>query len=175
MEKDMKGEGVQEQSPHTNFLKTNDRLVNLKNVSNINIIKDKEKSKYRIIFNMNYNIEIQEYKRSKLISDYIYWDSIDENDLGYNLDYILKNDYFNNNFINQANNQGFINVNEISSIKFSEKKHRVIFNLSHPITFTDFDGCDKITSEFVYVNCSSFEQYKEYVQYILHELTYLGE
>lgn len=152
------------------FLQTNDRLINLKNVSNINILQDRK----RIVFNLNYNIEItSDYEGySKFISDYVYWDAISENDLNENLEVLKSNNYFKNNFITQSCEHGFINVNEISSIKFSEKKHRVIFNLSHPITFKDFDGNERITSEFVYVNCKDFNKYKEYVQFVK---TTLGE
>lgn len=154
------------------FLQTNDRLINLKNVSNINILKESN----RIIFNLNYNIEIiffdktERRERSKFISDYVYWDAINFEDMTQNLEHLNGNEYFCENFIKQVNDNGFINKNEISSVKFSEKKHRVIFNLSHPITFNDFDGKEKITSEFVYVNCDDFNQYKDYVQYVRNEL-----
>lgn len=145
------------------FLKTNDRIINLKNVSNINILKDRN----RIIFNLNYNIEIvTDYDSSKQISDYVYWDSINSDDLLQNLDHLEKSKYFKENFIEQIDGQGFINVNEISSIKFSDKKLRVIFNLSHPVTFRDHSGTERITSEFVYVNCRSPQKYKEYVAYV---------
>ncbi len=147
------------------FLKTNDRVVNLKNVSNINIIRGRERN--RIIFNMNYHIEIKE---GKFISDYVYWDAIDTQDLEQNIGYLIKNKYFCDNFIEQIDGKGYINVLEISSIKFAEKKNRVIFNLSHPITFKDFSDCTKLTSEFVYVNCSTFEKYKHYVEYVQQEL-----
>lgn len=152
------------------FLNTNDRIINLKNVSNINIIKDNNKGSYRIVFNMNYNIEIGTNYSSKFISDYVYWDGINEDDLTRNIIHLNENEYFKNNFINQVQGEGYINKNEISSIKFSEKKHRVIFNLSHPVTFKDFDGNERITSEFVYVNCNDFGIYKEYVNYIQTEL-----
>lgn len=152
------------------FLKTNDRLINLKNVSNINILKDINKNKFRIIFNMNYNIEIQNGNHSKFISDYVYWDSINKQDLEQNIVHLEGNKYFQDNFISHAEKTGFININEISSVKLSEKKHRVIFNLSHPVTFRDFDGKEKITSEFVYVNCVDFKQYNQYVQYIQNEI-----
>lgn len=146
------------------FLKTNDRVINLKNVSNINILRDRN----RIVFNLNYNIEISTDFDSfgKFISDYVYWDSISGVDLELNLGHLVQNQYFKDNFLKQANGEGYINKNEISSIKFSEKKHRVIFNLSHPVTFKDYDGNERITSEFVYVNCKDFAQYKEYVQYV---------
>lgn len=154
------------------FLQTTDRIINLQNVSNINILKESN----RIIFNMNYNIEIayfdkvQRKEKSKFISDYVYWDAYSYNDMIANLKALQTLDYFKDNFIEQTPGNGFINKNEISSIKFSEKKNRVIFNLSHPVTFTDFDGKEKITSEFVYVNCSDVNQYDSYVDYVKSEL-----
>lgn len=154
------------------FLQTNDRIINLKNVSNINIIKETN----RIVFNLNYNIEITYFdkftktEKRKFISDYVYWDAINSENLKQNLSYLMEDSYFKNNFIKQIEDSGFINYNYISSIKFSEKKNRVIFNLSHPITFIDGDGKEKITSEFVYVNCSDFNQYKDYVLYVKKEI-----
>jgi hypothetical protein len=148
------------------FLKTNDRIVNLKNVSNINIIKDRN----RIVFNLNYQIEISDKWNTKFISDYVYWDAINADDMKYNLKHLMDNKYFKDNFILQVDGNGFINVQEISSVKFSEKKSRVIFNLGHPVTFVDFDGRNKITSEFVYVNCENSEQYNEYTKYVMKEL-----
>ena len=145
-----------------NFLQTNDRIINLKNVSNINIIRDKN----RIVFNLNYNIQILTEQSTKLISDYVYWDAINAENLKQNLDHLKLNSYFIENFIEEVNDSGYININEISSIKFSEKKFRVIFNLSHPVTFRDFDRKERITSEFVYVNCTNLDQYKRYEQYI---------
>jgi hypothetical protein len=150
------------------FLTTNDRLVNLQNVSNINVIRDRN----RIVFNLNYNIEIKkDYKgKVKFISDYVYWDAKTDEELNQFIDIIIGQDYFKGNFIDQIDGNGFININEISSIKFSDRKYRVIFNLSHPITFKDFDGNERITSEFVYVNCKDSTQYNEYVKYVKQTL-----
>lgn len=144
------------------FLQTNDRIINLKNVSNINILAERK----RIVFNLNYNIEITPTSKSKLISDYVYWDSINQEDLQQNIKYIESNDYFTGNFLKQLNDQGFININEISSVKFSDKKYRVIFNLAHPVTFRDFDKRERITSEFVYVNCQDVMSYTNYSNYV---------
>lgn len=150
------------------FLQTNDRLINLKNVSNINVIRDYENGRFRIVFNMNYSIEIHGRKR---ISDYVYWDAINIDDLNNNIEYLRSDEYFKQNYIRNNTDCGcFINKNEISSIKFSEKKNRVIFNLSHPVTFTDWEDKDKITSEFVYVNCTSFDEYQDYVKYVKETL-----
>lgn len=150
------------------FLQTNDRIINLKNVSNINILVDRN----RIVFNLNYSIEIDANGRTKLISDYVYWDSVSKDNLELNIKHLGSNNYFKDNFLTQPTSNGFINLNEISSVKLSEKKNRVIFNLSHPITFKDFDGNERITSEFVYVNCKDVNEFKTYVNYIK---TILGE
>ena len=146
------------------FIQTNDRLVNLKNVSNINVLHERD----RIIFNMNYNIEMpsNQWNDSKLISDYVYWDGVNKEDFLQNLVFLNENKYFQDNFIDQIDGMGYININEISSVKFSEKKNRVIFNLSHPVTFTDFNNNNKITSEFVYVNCKNIEQFNDYAEYL---------
>lgn len=152
------------------FIKTNDRLINLKNVSNINVIRNFNKDQYRIIFNMNYNIEIKSGHHTKLISDYVYWDVSDSKELEDKLESLESNEYFNENFIDQVDDNGYVNINEISSVKFIAHKNRVIFNLSHPVTFTDFDSKDKITSEFVYVNCNTQSQFSEYVKYLSEEL-----
>lgn len=144
------------------FLKTNDRIVNLKNVSNINILKDK----MRIVFNLNYSIEINNSRGSKMISDYVYWDAVDSEDFHDNIVRIKSNEFVQVAFIPYVDESGFVNISEISSVKFSEKKNRVIFNLSHPVSFTDFDRNEKITSEFVYVNCpdGTYKEYRDTVQ-----------
>ena len=146
------------------FLQTNDRTINLRNVSNINILH----ASNRIVFNLNYNIEIPNATcaGTKLISDYVYWDAVDAQDQQENISRLLANEYLAENFLRDSSNNVFVNMNEISSIKYSEKKHRVIFNLSHPVTFRDHDKKERVTSEFVYVNCNSFAHYKEYVNYV---------
>jgi len=146
-----------------NFIRTSDRLVNLKNVSNINILHGECN---RVIFNMNYNIEMGK----KQISDYVYWDATDLKELERNIQYLKLNTYFCDNFIYQIDGKGFININEISSVKLAPKKNRVIFNLSHPVSFRDFSGNEKLTSEFVYVNCNTLDKYKQYVEYVQQRL-----
>jgi len=143
------------------FIKAGDRLVNLANVSNINIVK------YRIVLNMNYSVEIVTQK-GKIISDYVYWDASNEEEFNANMEILEDVDYFNENFISKQRN-GYINVNEISSIKFVNEKRRVIFNLSHPVGFRDRDGENRITSEFIYANCRTEEEYNEYVSYVINE------
>lgn len=144
------------------FIKTNDRMINLQNVSNINVLRDRN----RIVFNMNYCVDLSNKDYSKSISDYVYWDMNSVSELDINLEILYKNKYFTNNFISKTNDNGYINTNEISSIKFAKHKFRVIFNLSHPISFKNKDQESKITSEFVYVNCNNLKTYSEYITYI---------
>ena len=137
------------------FVTVSDKVVNLKNVSNINIVGS------RIIFNMNYNINIG---HNKFISDYVYWEGT-QDDLNARLKILNCNDYFVSNFIEKVNN-GYVNINEISSMKLLENKYRVIFNLSHPVSFKDHNGVQRLTSEFVYVDCGHEKEFKEYVKYV---------
>lgn len=150
------------------FLEIKDVLVNLKNVSNINILNNKN----RIIFNLNYSINIG--KKTK--SDYIYWDSSSREEFNNNLKLIENNVYFKQNFIPKINN-GYININEISSIKFIEKKYRVIFNLNNPVTFStdNTNLATNITSDFVYVNCYNLNGYKQYRKFVKNSLTNFKE
>ena len=136
------------------FIKTNDRLVSLKNVSNINIIT---KSEPRIVFHLNYFIEIERDGRFKMISDYVYWDFISHSDFENAMAVLRGNEFIKSKFIEHRD--GFVNIDEVSSIKFAEKKNRVIFNMSHPVTFVDYNGDDNVTSEFVYVNCNTREDF----------------
>lgn len=141
------------------FILTPERYVNLKNVSNINIDNN------RIIFNMSYNINISSNKQ---ISDYVYWEG-DANDLDARIHIIESNSYFNGNFIRKIKG-GYININEVSSVKILDKKMRVIFNLSHPVTFKDYQGNLKLTSEFVYVDASHEKEFNQYVNYVKETL-----
>jgi hypothetical protein len=147
------------------FFQVNDKIINLKNVSNINVLKNKK----RIIFNMNYSIDISVGKQQKTISDYVYWDCVDLNSLNDNITSLIGCKYFYSNFIENGHG-GFINTQEISSIKFVKSKKRVIFNLSHPVTFIDSDQKAKITSEFVYCNFNNTEEYSSYVYYLQEAL-----
>lgn len=150
------------------FIKTNDRLVNLENVSNINILPHEK----RIVFNLDYSIEIIQDGELKYISDYVYWDLIDDANFKYALEVIGKNVYIHANFI--PHEKGFINRHEISSIKFSDKKNRVIFNLSHPVTFMDFSGHSRITSEYVYVDFKNYGDYSAYADLVENTLITKG-
>lgn len=130
------------------FIKTNDKIINLKNVSNINVLDT------RIVFNMNYSIEI----RDKVISDYTYWDFDTREELEVIVDILRTSSFIETTFIGY--NNAFVNINEISSIKYADRKNRIIFNLSHPVSFNNHNG-QSITSEFVYFNYTDIEEYQD--------------
>lgn len=127
------------------WIKTSSVMVNLRNVSNINILDS------RIVFNMNYTIDISNSQNPKFISDYVYWDSKTEQDIITKLEALQRNEYIQENFI--FVDDCYINTNEISSIKFLDSQSRIIFNLSHPVSFKGKHS-HNLTSEFVYINCS---------------------
>jgi hypothetical protein len=116
---------------------------------------------------MNYNIEIEKNQEYKIISDYVYWDLL-PSEFDNRLKDISENTYIVDNFITHDN--GYINKDEISSIKFAEKKQRVIFNLSHTVSFIDNYGNQHMTSEFVYVNFNNENDYNLYIQEIKSKL-----
>lgn len=140
------------------LIKVDDLIVNLKNVSNIVILNN------RIVFNMNYTICIKTGYHDKFISDYVYWDS----DVEINREFLYKNEYIQDNFI--IVNKHLINKNEISSIKFLENQSRIIFNMSHPVTFKDRNGNKSLTSEFVYIDfdkTSDFQEAKQKIERVI--------
>lgn len=155
------------------FLEIEDKILNLQNISNVNILKNRR----RIVFNMKYSIEIDsEDKHSnkkikKMISDYVYLDSKDKAEFNENLSNLKMNSYFKKYFL-KGTNYNYINVNCISSIKFSEDKLRTIFNLSNSVSFNDFNKNQKLTSEFIFVNHDSYEDFIDYKESLKELLIY---
>lgn len=141
-------------------------MVNLENVSNINLVPNKN----RIVFNMNYSIQMNRYGTKSLISDYVYWDAKNSNEYTKNLIELKENEHFQREFFAKPRNDGFINVNEISSIKFLDDSRRIIFNLSHQVSFKDRHKNESLTSEFVYVDFGSQESFDDYKELLLIEL-----
>lgn len=152
------------QNSKNSFFWANDVLVNLKNVSNINMLNT-----LRVVFNMNYTIEMKSRNDAKLISDYVYWDAKNTDELNKNLSNLDSNEYIRENFLSIEGQSILINKNEISSVKFMERQNRIIFNLSHPVTFKNHDA-KSLTSEFVYINCKSHEEFQKNSQAIKSQL-----
>jgi hypothetical protein len=144
------------------FINANNSLVNLEKVSNVNIIEGKN----RIVFNMNYSIEMKRGFGTKMISDYVYWDASSTAEFQEIKKELYKNSYFSMNFLQGSEYNGsisYINLNEISSVKVNDDRKRIIFNLSHSVTFKDTNKDERLTSAFVFVDFRNADQFKQYV------------
>jgi len=149
------------------FIEINDKIINLKNVSNVHILERKN----RIIFNMNYSVQIKTNQGvQRNVSDYVYWDAQCDESMDRNVQQLKNNETFSSMFLSGVDDNVWINVHEVSTVKFIDGKKRVIFNLSHPITYNDKDGVQRITSDFVYVDCATPVKYKKYVEYVANNL-----
>jgi len=107
-----------------NFIQANDKFVNLEHVSSITLLKN------RLALDMDCPVEVED----KIISYYAYMDWTDKQD---ETD-ILNHTYVKSMFIKHE--KVLININHITSIKFVSDKMRIIFNLSHSTTSTNYNG-----------------------------------
>lgn len=144
------------------FFNTSTAIVNLQNVSNINV----QYQKNRIIFNMGYTIGISS-DPNKRISDYIYWDFENPDEFEEALDRVKTTRFIDVNYIRISH--FFINKNQISSIKFLQKDKRIVFNMSHPVTFKGKNG-EQLTSEFIYVDSGTQEEFEAQIKYVKERL-----
>ncbi len=138
------------------FLKVNDKIVNLNNVGDVNILLNRN----RIVFNMNCSVVIDDYNGDeKQISDYVYWDGEDDEEFENMLHILRENSLIQENFIEYYN--GYVNLSEISSIKYLPLRYRIIFNLSNNITFYDKEKKkNKITTKYIFIDCKSENEYQ---------------
>jgi hypothetical protein len=123
----------------------NRKKVNLKNVSNIN----KNIDRYRVVYNMNYSVIMPVKNKNKQISDYVYEDLSTNILFSDTITALRRNPYIMANFFEW--DRGFVNLNEISSIKYETNK--IIINLSNPVSAYNHNE-EIITSEFVYIKGS---------------------
>jgi len=150
------------------FIKTEnikDKIVNLANVSNIHIDGN---DKGKIIFNMNYSVKIF---GDKVTPDYIYWSFNSEAEKKELTDKFLSNLGALGWILPFEENQGqrYVNTSCISSIGFDDNKNRVIFNLNYNITHPK--DKNKLTSDFVFYNFSSTDNYRDFVDIMLGNKT----
>jgi len=149
------------------FIEINNKVINLKNVSNVHILERKN----RIIFNMNYSVQIKTNQGiQRNVSDYVYWDAQNDEDMNRNIQRLKNNEAFSSMFLSGVDDNVWINIHEVSTVKFIDGKNRVIFNLSHPITYNDKDSVQRITSDFVYVDCATPVKYRKYVECVVNSL-----
>lgn len=139
----------------TSYIQAGDTFINLQTVSNINILKNKN----RIVYNFSYPINIEVNGTIKVVSEYLY---DDVQDIEAKQKELFNNHYIKENYIHQGLNLGLINKNKISSFKLQPERLRVIFNMSHSVEITTKDK-SIFAPEFVYVHLGSKEEYNEYI------------
>jgi len=138
------------------FLEYNDKIVNTNSVTNIVIEGNK------IIFNLDYGVSLQN-EIDKIIPDYVYMTIRDQNELDEmkskidNLGW-LTSEYGNyDRHGNYRANNRIVNPDQISFLKFDERKQRIIFNLRNSISFNKNEF--QRTSDFVYFDHTSSEDF----------------
>jgi len=132
------------------------KIINLTNVSNIGL----DLHKTRVIFNFQHSIDVF---RSGLCPDYIYIDCSNNKELEEFYKEIItkvRGKYF----IDTKIGNRMVNIDSVCSIYMESDRNRIIFNLNHPIEGTDRKtGRTKITSNFIFWNFDSVEEYEEAV------------
>lgn len=147
------------------FLRFKDnRIINLKNVTNIAILKEKN----RFIFNMNYGITLP--NENKIISDYVYWDMLNEKEFSECMNMISS--YVQDWIFFPKNPTRIINKDCVSSIVFDYestpynanfRRMKIIFNFCNSVSFKQ----GGLTSDFTYFSFNNEQDYEQCKKYIL--------
>lgn len=120
-----------------NIQVVNNRVINLENVSTIKVDEVKE----RIYFNMNFAIQ---NSNGTYIQDYVYVKNTEDT-----LNSIINNLNTCAGFIKYDKNK-WVNLKQISSMKYDKESKRIIMNLSNPHTY-EFQHGSKVLAEFIYM------------------------
>jgi len=149
----------------------NTKIVNLENVTNIafeQYTNRFKKEEWKIIFNYNYGISLRN-DYSKHIADYTYFVFQDEDlyQLAVDkLDPLIEAGWLapmvNNNV------SRIVNPKAISFIAQDPSKNRIIVNLATSVSF--WNNTSRITSDFIYLDFSSPQEYRENVLYMSGQL-----
>ena len=151
------------------YFVTNDgKMVNLTEVTNIAFdpyFTDRfGNATPKIIFNFSYGVHLP--KSDKVISDYVY--SVYHNKADY--DKAVKH---LNQLINKKNwiapvvdgeINKIINPDKVSFINFDDSNLRLIFNLTSSVSF--HRNYHRLTSDFVYIDCVSPDEYQRNKDYV---------
>lgn len=143
----------------------NNKIVNLKNVSNIGFISNDTKN--RVVFNMNYGVSLRDNytKDTKIISDYVYWEAESLTELMEMRNLVLEK---TKHWISYPYGTDYriINPDEVSSVVFDcdeyKNRFKIIFNLSHQVSFK-YGGT---TSEFTFYKFNNKEDYSKCKDFI---------
>lgn len=146
------------------FVTVGNDLVNLKNISNINI----DKKRNRIVFNFGYSVKMNDSSENKLISDYYYWDCKDFDDVQRKIQYLKIFPDFKKMFIETP--RGFVNRDHISTVRFLPERRRVIINFSNQITHKNKKNEQIMIPEFLYINFDTENEYLDFVSSFKRQL-----
>jgi len=146
----------------SNFISYKDnKIINIDNVSNIAI--DNCSNNKKVIFNLGYSIKVFD---GKVTSDYVYWKFDSDIELKEIVNRFLPKI---RHWIHPAyDNHHYINPSSISSIKFEDRKYRVIFNLNYSTSIPN--NIDKITGDFEFFDFNDYKDYTEFCEYVKDEL-----
>ena len=149
------------------------KIVNLDNVTNI-AFEETDKS-YKIIFNMNYGVSLK-HKTDKIIPDYVYFkyekhQEQEKDQVLQELDKLINEKMWIAPVIDNEVTR-IANPRYISFIATDEYKNRIILNLSTSISFHS-DNKRK-TSDFMYLDFTNKEEYKNNLEYIKDQLNQLS-
>lgn len=150
----------------------NAKTVNIKAVSNIAFeayINRFGIQEYKIIFNMGYPVSLK-VDYTKLISDYVYFVYQDKTEYESTVDALA--DLINVHGWIAPLIRGVVsritNPERISFISTDPRKNRVILNLNTSVSF--YNNNDRLTSDFIYLDFSSEQEYIENYTYIKAQL-----
>lgn len=142
------------------MLKVSDtHIINLDTVTSVVELNDSN----RVVFNFDYPITINKNGEELQRSDYHYVDGKNAVTLKEHLGDILER----NNFIKLKNK--YINPSHIALLKFDDERKRVIINLNTTISFKNKDNTKQLTSDFIYIDAVSVEEYSDLKKQILHK------
>lgn len=136
------------------FIKANESLINLDNVTNIGFLDNKLK----IVFNFNCSIDSDKKGRIQLVADYRYWsfDNVDDyNNAISDLEKLIIND---KNWIIHKNHH-WVNLKYVTHINSDKAKNRIIFNLNNSITRDTRLGEDSLINDFVFWTFENSEDF----------------
>lgn len=138
-----------------------EKIVNLNHVTSIGFIESYDRNK--VVFNMDYSITLK--NSEKLISDYIYWETQDDEIFERMKKLVNEN---TEDWMSCPNDENLRRVNpeKISSIVFDmneeKSRYKIIFNLSHNVSFK-FGG---LTSDFIFYKFTTKEDYDNCVKHV---------
>lgn len=148
------------------------KIVNLENVSNIafeEFTNRDGETNWKIIFNFDYGVSLRN-DFDKIIADYVYFVYKNKDEYDTMTDEL-------SNLINEkswiapliaGNVSRIANPKKISFVATDERKNRIILNLATTVSF--FSNSKRKTSDFLFFDFVSYDEYKENLKYIQDQL-----